>query len=92
MKTKSSDSYLLHAIACVLFNPNVRQAVSVRNPNLTVKVTRQRKPDRRTRSETFIVTIGKPAYREREFIKLCQRAGERFPVSKVQLKFYPAKK
>lgn len=37
------------------------------------------------------LTIGKPNYREREFIKLCKDAGEPFPVAKIQLKF-PAKK
>lgn len=33
------------------------------------------------------LTIGKPNYVEREFIKACQKAGEPFPIKKVQLKF-----
>lgn len=33
------------------------------------------------------VTVGKPNYLEREFIKACQKAGEPFPVKKIQLKF-----
>lgn len=33
------------------------------------------------------LTIGKPNYIEREFIKECQKANEPFPVKKVQLKF-----
>ena len=32
------------------------------------------------------LTIGKPNYVEREFIKACKKAGEPFPVKKVQLK------
>lgn len=32
------------------------------------------------------VTIGKPNYAEREFIKLCQKAKEPFPVKKIQFK------
>jgi hypothetical protein len=36
-------------------------------------------------------TIGKPNYAERAFIKKCQRAGERFPVRRIQLQF-PAEK
>ncbi len=40
------------------------------------------------------LTIGKPNYLERDFIKLCKKAGEPFPVKKVQLKMYspPRKK
>ena len=38
------------------------------------------------------LTIGKPNYLEREFIKVCKKAAEPFPVKKIQLKFLPAKK
>lgn len=37
-----------------------------------------------------LVTIGKPNFAERRFIKLCEKAGEPFPVKKIQLRF-PAK-
>jgi len=40
----------------------------------------------------MVLTIGRPNYAEREFIKLCKKAGEPFPVKKMQLKFYPKKK
>jgi hypothetical protein len=33
------------------------------------------------------ITVGTPNYAEREFIKACKRAGEPFPVKKVQFKF-----
>ena len=33
------------------------------------------------------ITIGKPNYAEREFIKKCEKTGESFPVKKVQLSF-----
>ncbi len=38
------------------------------------------------------LTIGRPNYVEREFIKLCQKANEPFPVKRVQLKLYTPKK
>lgn len=38
------------------------------------------------------LTIGKPNYAEREFIKLCQKANEPFPVKKLQLKVYNPKR
>jgi hypothetical protein len=37
------------------------------------------------RSE-LVLTVGRPNYRERKFIKLCKDAGEPFPVKKVQLR------
>jgi len=37
------------------------------------------------------VTFGAPNYAERKFIKLCKKAGEPFPVKKIQLKFAKAK-
>jgi hypothetical protein len=35
----------------------------------------------------IMLTVGKPNYREREFIKLCKKAKEPFPIKKIQLKF-----
>lgn len=34
----------------------------------------------------IVLTIGRPNYAEREFIKKCKKAGEPFPVKKVQIK------
>ena len=38
----------------------------------------------------IVLKIGKPNYAEREFIKLCKKAKEPFPVKRIQLK-YPKK-
>lgn len=73
---------------CVLIDFNVRKATKFVSPDFVVKATRQMKPDRRGRSWTVILTFGKPNFRERLFVKSCQKAGEAFPVKKVQLKFY----
>ena len=45
--------------------------------------------DRRATRTTIVMKIGAPNYEERRFIKSCQKAGEPFPVRKVQLKFPP---
>lgn len=42
-------------------------------------------------SATILVTYGKPNYLERLFIANCLKAGEKFPVKKVQFRFYPKK-
>lgn len=58
-----------------------------------VKATRKRYAGKFGRgSVDIILTIGAPNYVEREFIKLCKKAGEPFPIKKVQLKLYVPKK
>lgn len=66
-----------------------RKATKFLGPNLVVKLTRQRKADRRARFQTFLLTIGKPNFAERKFVKDCKKVGEPFPVGKVQLKGFP---
>ncbi len=34
----------------------------------------------------IVLTIGKPNYAERQFIKLAKKTGEPFPIKKIQLK------
>lgn len=73
-----------------LVKTGARSATKYLTPKHTVKVTRQNRPDRRDRTETFLVTIGKPNYAARQFVKAAIAAGEPFPVRKVQLRFWPA--
>ena len=40
----------------------------------------------------MVVTFGAPNYLERRFILACKKAGEPFPVKKIQFRFYPTKK
>lgn len=61
-------------------------------PNITVKATRLHKPDRRDRAETYVVSIGRPNYQEREFIKDCKKAGEPFPVRNLIFQDFPVKR
>jgi hypothetical protein len=89
---KVTRTSILNAIEAVLSNPDVRKATVYQHPNLTVKLTRQFKYDGRHSRATFLLTIGSPNYAESEFIKICKKAGEPFPVRRVQLKFYPVKK
>ncbi len=80
------------AVISALLVTSMRKATKFLGPNLTVKATRQGKFDRRCRQQTFILTIGKPNYAEREFIKKCRKAGEPLPVKKVQLKSQPQRR
>ncbi len=81
-------SHLSRTVGALL-RSGARKATMYVDRDMTVKATRQRKPDKRDRTETLIITYGKPNYAEREFIKACKRAGEPLPVRKIQLKFWP---
>lgn len=70
----------------------IRRATAYLSPRLVIKATRLHRRDRRQQSETFVVTIGAPNYRERAFVKDAKRAGERFPVRKLQLTHWPQRR
>jgi len=69
---------------------NARRATKFLSEKETIKAQRiifgGRISKRDTRT-TVVVTFGRPNYLEREFIRQCKKAGESFPVKKIQLKF-----
>ena len=69
-----------------------KEAEFIAAPNMIVRATEMRKPTGGSVTRTFVVTYGRPNFRERAFIRLCQKAGEPFPVFKLRLKSWPAKK
>ena len=52
--------------------------------------SQNRKPHKGDSVEISL-TIGRPNYLERQFIKDCQKAGEPFPVKRIQIKVYDNK-
>lgn len=86
------EKYYCQVIEAVL-QDKVFRATKYVSPTLIVRATRKKytyggKVSLRggaTNAE-MILTIGKPNYAEREFIKACKKANEPFPVKKVQLK------
>ncbi len=62
-----------------------RRATAYLSEKETAKATYQGKFRKRSRSRTILVTIGRPNFKERKFIKLCKKVGEPFPVAKIQL-------
>ena len=76
-----------HVVVALLSSDAVRATKYV-SEKLTVKAKRKEFKGRANPRLTELhVTFGAPNYEEREFIKACKKAGERFPVAKVQLKF-----
>ncbi len=73
-------------VAAAIIRYDVKQAVKYLLPDYTVKATVQGNPDGRSHQRTMLITYGRPNYAEREFIKLAKKAGEPFPIRKVQLR------
>lgn len=75
-----------------LLQTGARKATSYLDENTVIKATAQHKPYKRCRSATYLLTLGAPNFVERRFIRLAKKAGEPFPIKKVQLKFWPEEK
>lgn len=76
-------------VGALLTDDDVRRATFYGSATFTIKATRMSRPDKRTKREAYTLTIGKPNFAERKFIKTCHAAGERFPLRRVQLQFWP---
>lgn len=63
-----------------------RKATKYVSPSMVVKATARYKPRRGARSCEIVVTVGTPNYAERDFIRDAKKAGERFPLRRVQVK------
>lgn len=61
-------------------NPQLRQVRYYRSPKRVVKLTRRQKSRKTTE---YILTVGKPNYRDRQFIRLCIRARQPFPINRL---------
>lgn len=79
------------AVCEACLNLGAKKATVFLSRTLVVKATRRLKPYKRARTTELVLTIGAPNYAERQFIRACDKAGEPFPVRKVQLKWYPKK-
>jgi hypothetical protein len=84
--------YPINEIVKLASQPEVKKATYYHSDKEVAKVTFHGKKDSRARTKTFVVTIGRPNYEEREFIKKAKKAGEPFPIKKIQMKFVPKKK
>ncbi len=74
---------------CILVD-GAYKATKYLGEKLTVKATRKRfkgKIDKRSRIAEILFTVGAPNYEERKFIKQAKKAGEPFPVKKIQVKY-----
>jgi hypothetical protein len=77
-------------IVSLLIDSGAIKATKYINPKFVIRAVRTRYGKRINKRNNIEIslTIGKPNFLEREFIKLCQKSGEPFPIKKIQLKLY----
>lgn len=87
---KIARSSILRVVEACL-GLGARRATFYQHPRQIVRATRRWKPRKGERTVELLMTFGKPNYRERRFISACQKAGEPFPVRKLQLEWFKSK-
>ena len=76
-------------VISALVGQSVKRATKYIDPKTVITATRvtyKGKIDKRDSTIDVRLKIGAPNYQERIFIKQCKKAGERFPVKRIQLK------
>lgn len=85
------DKYVAKCFDAVDRNHDIKKATLFITSTLTVVVTRQRR-DKRQRSHTYLVTVGKPNWANTQKIKQYAKAKVTLPLKKPLLTYYPASK
>ena len=87
MKVKTLEKAVSQVIGAIL-RYGAKRATKYLSPTETVKATLQGGTYERARrrQDTILITFGRPNYAEQQFIKLAKKAGEPFPIRKVQIK------
>ena len=84
-------------VVSALLASGARSATKFLSERLVVRASRPLYEGRldgsgkRARRVGVVLTIGEPNCEAREFVKKCRKAGEQFPVKKIQFKFPPKK-
>ena len=75
-----------------LLETNSYKAEKYLTDKLVVRATRKSYKGKFAKGNIeILLVVGKPNFAQREFIKDCKKAGEPFPVKRIQLKALPKK-
>jgi hypothetical protein len=84
------------AVIATLIESGAKTATTYISEKLTIRASRKtykgKLPPKNSKSIEVVLTIGAPNFEAREFIKMCKKAGESFPIKKIQLKYVPEKR
>lgn len=79
-------------VSDVLTISGCRRATAYLSETRVVKATAQQRTSKRAKRVTVLVTVGKPNFVERRFIRLCKKDGVCFPMESIYHKHWPKKK
>jgi hypothetical protein len=86
------EKYIAQVVLALVNRAEVIKATKYVSPTQIIRATKRLYGKKLIRDRVEIMlTIGKPNYVEREFVKMCKKAGEPFPVKHAQLKLYNPK-
>ncbi len=88
----ASAGYIPAVYRAINSSAEVKSAVMYLTERHVVRLTRRHRTRLRARTSEYVLTTGAPNYLEREFVKAARRAGEPFPIGKVQLRHWPKKR
>lgn len=79
---------IFSVLADMILDGEAIRATKYFSDKMVVSATRQRFGGKvlHGKNAVIIFKVGKPNFKEREFIKLCKKAGEPFPIKKIQIK------
>ena len=91
MKKKDANIVVnsIDSVVNYLIGLGAYRATKYISPTVVVSAVRRyarKRIDRRAKHVDVVLKIGAPNYEQREFIKKCKKAGETFPVKKIQIK------
>lgn len=92
------NEYSIYAqLAKTLIESDAHKATKIISDKRTIVATRRLTRGKIYKNKRFpeteiLFTDSRPNFENRKFIKICKRAGEPFPIKKIQLKFPPKKR
>lgn len=89
------DAQLARAVAQTVgmaLQNKAHRATKYISPTFVVRATQRRLRGKLRKDVDLVVTAGRPNFIDRQFIKRANKAGEPFPVKKIQLKFPPRRR
>lgn len=85
---KVSRSTLISLLELLLIESGAVRATKYLSENQIVRAVRRTYGGKIVKGNTeVLITIGKPNFQEREFIKILKKSKEPFPVKKIQIKW-----
>jgi hypothetical protein len=88
---RAIDPRIFSTVCGALIASDAKTATKYLLSNVVVRATWHNKPHSKNTRETMIVSYGNPNYLERNFVRACKKAGEVFPVKKIQFRPWPKK-